>query len=488
MKLLIEKTIILIVFVTLSIGVFSQITINDDHQVDSTEYLNEYLQKDAIYIFYYPDDYGNPINPKLEAKINSMPDSLLNFTWKYFNESTFAFDSIIKNFSGVNSSIIDTVNSGGYRVEITNGEITKGKVDTSFTIWFNKQLLRLKDEVELVESTCEDLKLEAIVEFKDTFTYYNPDILDNEAYYIVNRLDYLWTLNEDTLLQNKREVTITKPPTEASRYWVEIKDIYNVTKRAPFDIDEESVENNQKVLRAVKADFSAESLSNKAEGDTIRIEAPRGVMFLNESSETGELFNWYFHNNIKWTKDYGEKYFQTSDLDELNDSVYYENLPFVEDVDTIGYNVTLKAYGPVYYSTANEDFRCMDSITKSSFVIVESSYLPENNRDNLLEMPNVFTPFDGGENDYYYFQKDKKPISIKYFSIKIYNRWGNKIYQYEDEDGSWHEDGKSESGWDGMTRFGGKVKPGVYYYYAKAIGWDDEPFDSYGFFHVFYKK
>jgi hypothetical protein len=71
------------------------------------------------------------------------------------------------------------------------------------------------------------------------------------------------------------------------------------------------------------------------------------------------------------------------------------------------------------------------------------------------------------------------PESVKYFSVKIYNRWGNKIYEYEDRSGEW-------PGWDGETRGFGSAPTGVYYYVIIYDGWNGEKRRvRKGFVHLF---
>jgi len=123
----------------------------------------------------------------------------------------------------------------------------------------------------------------------------------------------------------------------------------------------------------------------------------------------------------------------------------------------------------------------MDTIRKIDFVIVDTTQFPSK-REML---PNVFNPMStAGNSPTFYFLDKVLPVSVKYFSIKIYNRWGNKVYEYEDEDGSWTEDGVQ--GWDGNTRLGGMAKPGVYYYVILAQGWDGREFKVPGYVHLFY--
>ena len=73
--------------------------------------------------------------------------------------------------------------------------------------------------------------------------------------------------------------------------------------------------------------------------------------------------------------------------------------------------------------------------------------------DCYMDMPNVFTPNGDGVNDYFY-PRQYLTKGITTFTMDIYNRWGQKLFETESIDGR---------GWDG--RFNGKEQPeGVYVY------------------------
>lgn len=79
--------------------------------------------------------------------------------------------------------------------------------------------------------------------------------------------------------------------------------------------------------------------------------------------------------------------------------------------------------------------------------------------ESKLEMPNAFSPNGDGINDIY--QAKSGYQSLVEFHATIYNRWGQKIYEWDDPAG----------GWDG--KFNGKdVKQGVYFVLVKAKGAD----------------
>jgi len=76
-----------------------------------------------------------------------------------------------------------------------------------------------------------------------------------------------------------------------------------------------------------------------------------------------------------------------------------------------------------------------------------------------LDFPNAFSPNGDGYNDKYKAKKDYQ--SIVEFKATIYNRWGQKLYEWTD----------IADGWDGT--FNGKdVKEGVYYVHVQAKGAD----------------
>lgn len=60
--------------------------------------------------------------------------------------------------------------------------------------------------------------------------------------------------------------------------------------------------------------------------------------------------------------------------------------------------------------------------------------------ESLLDVPNVFTPNGDGKNDIF----KVKALSLESFQGVILNRWGRKIYEWNDP----------SEGWDG--RIGGK--------------------------------
>lgn len=84
--------------------------------------------------------------------------------------------------------------------------------------------------------------------------------------------------------------------------------------------------------------------------------------------------------------------------------------------------------------------------------------------ESKLEMPNAFSPNGDGINDIYKAKDGYQ--SIIEFHAYIFNRWGQKLYEWDDPAG----------GWDG--KYNGKdVKQGVYFVLIKAKGADGRTFN-----------
>lgn len=81
-----------------------------------------------------------------------------------------------------------------------------------------------------------------------------------------------------------------------------------------------------------------------------------------------------------------------------------------------------------------------------------------------LDFPNAFSPNGDGMNDIYRAKTDYQ--SIVEFKAVIYNRWGQKLYEWNNPAG----------GWDG-TYNGNPVKQGVYYVQVTAKGADGRRFN-----------
>lgn len=83
---------------------------------------------------------------------------------------------------------------------------------------------------------------------------------------------------------------------------------------------------------------------------------------------------------------------------------------------------------------------------------------------SMLEMPNAFSPNGDGVNDIYKAKDNHR--SIVDFHAYIFNRWGQKLFDWTD----------INNGWDG-THKGTPVKDGVYFVLVKAKGADGREYN-----------
>lgn len=94
----------------------------------------------------------------------------------------------------------------------------------------------------------------------------------------------------------------------------------------------------------------------------------------------------------------------------------------------------------------------------------EASSITVSISESKLEMPNAFSPNGDGINDIYKAKSGYQ--SLVEFHAYIFNRWGQKLYEWNDPAG----------GWDGKYK-GKDVAQGVYYVLVKAKGADGRTFN-----------
>ena len=86
--------------------------------------------------------------------------------------------------------------------------------------------------------------------------------------------------------------------------------------------------------------------------------------------------------------------------------------------------------------------------------------------ESKLEFPNAFSPNGDGINDIYRAKQPDGYKSIVEFRAYIFNRWGQKLYEWTDV----------SQGWDGTYK-GSPVKEGVYFVLVKARGADGREYN-----------
>lgn len=83
-----------------------------------------------------------------------------------------------------------------------------------------------------------------------------------------------------------------------------------------------------------------------------------------------------------------------------------------------------------------------------------------------IEPNSVFTPNGDGYNDFFLV----KSFGLKEMDVKIFNQWGNRVYEITEVNGKW----------DGLTENGAEAADGTYFYELKAKGIDDLGYERKG--------
>lgn len=91
--------------------------------------------------------------------------------------------------------------------------------------------------------------------------------------------------------------------------------------------------------------------------------------------------------------------------------------------------------------------------------------------DISIEFPNVFTPNAEDASNAFF---SLNPINFKSYGIKIFNRWGNLMYEGD----------LANEKWNGKTNENKDASDGIYYYLFEGVGLNDVQQKGQGFFHL----
>ena len=152
-----------------------------------------------------------------------------------------------------------------------------------------------------------------------------------------------------------------------------------------------------------------------------------------------------------WDARYEWKVYATEDTTDVLVHRFEENLEFTF---TRSGSFTVRLMATFTKDDSEVTYDSQTESTSFSVVIPESK----------LEMPNAFSPNGDAHNNIYKAKSTHQ--SIVSFRAMIFNRWGQKLYEWTDVSGSW----------DG-TYNGKPVKEGVYYVLVKAKGADGREYN-----------
>ncbi len=174
----------------------------------------------------------------------------------------------------------------------------------------------------------------------------------------------------------------------------------------------------------------------------------------------------YMHD-LQWTDYYdwpntGVDYFYLyrSDSNPLMQQVeYFNKTKFAHTDSTMSYD-----WGRYCYRVdAHEAFGGHGAISQSNIVCLQQ--LP------LLWVPNTFSPNDDGLNDLWGFL----PVFVKEFHIRVYNRWGELVFESKDR----------YKQWDGTYK-GKHNSNDMYIWYVSYRGWDVREHNQSGIVYTLY--
>ncbi len=78
-------------------------------------------------------------------------------------------------------------------------------------------------------------------------------------------------------------------------------------------------------------------------------------------------------------------------------------------------------------------------------------------------LPDAFSPNNDGINDSFTFSENH---AIAKFNVEVFNRWGNKVYEWSDTSGAFN----------GLNNAGNTLEEGVYFYKMSAVGTDGKTY------------
>lgn len=241
-----------------------QITSPSAGTIRYTTYTSAPLKKDPIFI--YCNSSGSQ-----KGSLNAVSPGgtgPFSFTWYKWNDISRSFSQFIKTDSPVFSSVLGSLDEGGYKVNISNG----AGYDTAFVAWVH--LDRPYAEAKVQNFTCDYVALSGKAAI-DTFYYRDP--AGGAAVKLRNAFKFLWSSNPASVIPfpniELNPVTFT-PPLEDVVYKLEVSDSF-------LCVNESSVPYTS---IHVKADFTVDPANG---------EAPLEVSFTDKSVR-GTVYKWEF--------------------------------------------------------------------------------------------------------------------------------------------------------------------------------------------------
>jgi gliding motility-associated-like protein len=363
-----------------------------------------------------------------------------DFEWSRYDTISHNFAPPFFSESGVAESLAGNLESGGYSCRISSSDI-----DTVLRAWIfiNNPSVEVEKNAEgkikRFKYTCDYIQLDGLIT-ADTHIYY--DLTTGEKLILPNGMRFIWSSdNQDIDLTG-----YTKYLSPRLSNNLPSKDTWFIlTAVDSFGLSRDDSAYYETVHTKAGFTLLFEDEANPGEwieNSERKGEAPLKVMLVNVS-ENGIKFQW---------------------IDSAKNGIITEEMTY-----DIGDTIIFTNYIPQSYYLSLLSYSeagCVDLFPDP--LQYEDSIVIEVEKSKL-EVMNVFTPNGDTYNDYFFVNAK----SLRQFRLSIYNRWGNLVYRYiqDEEKFDW-------LGWDGTMDGKGKSKldPGVYYYVIEALGWDAEKY------------
>lgn len=188
---------------------------------------------------------------------------------------------------------------------------------------------------------------------------------------------------------------------------------------------------------------------------------------------TGDIFPAELFNTIQWEDPYNECPDLADDIEKYNIYFapnYFDSLILVQEIDasaSLYYHHYPETGLSGCYAVTSVDFSGNESAISTKICVDNCPY---------YELPNTFTPNNDGYNDLF---KPRKNIFIESVDFKVYNQWGNLVFETTDP----------EINWDGRTTKRQPLADGTYYYTChvfenRVSGITEAPETLTGFIHI----
>ncbi len=426
------------------------------------------IKPDSIFIFHIHPDKSDTTKGQLTAR-HPFDTNNHNFEWFKYDSLTGDFSIPIQNDTNIRTSSISDLASGGYKINISGTQ-----PDTSFHAWVFNDYHHIYIGDDFKDSTgklyphrhpCSKIELGSTKE-ANQFIFF--DHYEDTSIVLDNKTTYSWFKREKENPSNIEPLKFSSRPTVILRDNLPSKDHYFIVS-AKDNYGNKSRDSVLCESIIPEAKFSAFYKESKDDENKAYEEAPVDAL----SSGSSPLRTIFIDESINAAR---TTFFMGDDYQVKN---------FEEDIGYTGQDPHDSSHIyliPDKYSIeliAISSENCTDTLRGEEMIEVVPS--------EIQELPNVFSPNGDGINDYFKIKKENFN-SLKYFEILIYNASGNLVYEFNGDINSWE-------GWDGKIRESNRIaQPGIYYYYIKASGWEQQPAVNYdgkkysGFLYLFKDK